>query len=266
LDRVALEEYKTFRLEAERKAFRHFLEVFDPNRPGAVEPSKVPGFINDVIARTLAGVTSAGRPLFLKMVYHGPQAMEELVHYDPHLVVGILGGGAGTTHDAFKLLSEAKKYGARVALYGRKINNAENQLAFVHFLRYIADGEISAEEAVRAYHGVLQRLGIKPQRSLENDMVLQTNVMSYGGNGVTISLPEMTRPITIAANPRASCACKSRTEPAAQNGRHEACACKGQNTPMTKSNVGSNGQVDFSKMTNAEKIAYHRERWNRILG
>ena len=107
-------------------------------------------------------------PLFLKMVYHGPKAMEELVHYDPHLVVGILGGSAGTTYDAFKLLSEAKKYGARIALFGRKINNAENQLAFIRFLRLIADGEISAEEAVRAYHGVLQQLGIKPLRSLDD--------------------------------------------------------------------------------------------------
>src|SRR5205807_4231127 len=135
------------------------------------------------------GVTGAGRPLFLKMVYHGPQAMEELVHYDPHLVIGILGGSAGTTYDAFKLLAEAKKYGARVALFGRKINNAENQLAFIHFLRLIADGEIDAEEAVRAYHGVLQRFGVRPHRSLEEDMQLQTNVMSYGGNGVTRSLP-----------------------------------------------------------------------------
>src|SRR5438067_6180030 len=123
------------------------------------------------------------------MVYHGPAAMEELVHYDPHLVVGILGGSAGTTYDAFKLLSEAKKYGARVALFGRKINNAENQIAFIRFLRYLADGEISAEEAVRAYHGVLQQLGVKPQRPLEEDMQLQTNVMSYGGNGVAVSLP-----------------------------------------------------------------------------
>src|SRR5437660_10093759 len=90
LDREALEAYKQFRLEAERKNFRHFLEVFDPNRPEAVEPSKVPGFINDAIVRTLGGVTSAGRPVFLKMVYHGPKAMEDLVRYDPHLVVGIL--------------------------------------------------------------------------------------------------------------------------------------------------------------------------------
>src|SRR2546425_1583794 len=149
-----------------------------------VEASKIPAFSNDAIVRTLGGVTSKGRPLFLKMVYHGARAMEELVRYDPHLVVGILGGGAGTTYDAFKLLSEARKYGARVALFGRKINNAENQLAFVRFLRWIADGEITAEEAVRAYHGVLQQLGVQPQRPLEDDLKLQTNVMSYGGNGV----------------------------------------------------------------------------------
>src|SRR5580704_6347806 len=189
LDRAALEEYKTFRLEAERKGFRHFLEVFDPNRPEAVDASRIPEFINDAIVRTLGGVTSKGRPLFLKMVYHGPKAMEELVHYDPQLVVGILGGSAGTTYDAFKLLGEAKKYGARVALFGRKINNAENQLAFIRFLRLIADGEIGAEEAVRAYHGVLQHLGVRPHRTLEEDMKLQTAVMSYGGNGVAASVP-----------------------------------------------------------------------------
>jgi hypothetical protein len=230
-DRAALEEYKQFRLEAERKGFSHFLEVFDPNRPEMVEASQLPGFINDVIVRTLGGVTSKGRPLFLKMVYHGPAAMEELVRYDPHLVVGILGGSAGTTYDAFKLLAEAKKYGARVALFGRKINNAENQLAFIHFLRLIADGEVGPEEAVRAYHGVLQKLGIRPLRSLEDDLKLQTNVMNYGGTGTAVSLP---------------------TTP---------------QSPVPKTDARSkNGVVDFSKMTPAQKVAYHRAKWNRILG
>jgi hypothetical protein len=224
LDREALEEYRQFRIEAERKSFRHFLEVFDPNRPEAVEASQVPAFINDAIVRTLGGVTSKARPIFLKMVYHGPKAMEELVHYDPHLVVGILGGSAGTTYDAFKLLSEAKKYGARVALFGRKINNAENQLAFIHFLRLIADGEIGAEEAVQAYHGVLQKLNVKPHRSLQDDMQLQTNVMNYGGHGVVISAP-------------------------AKEGK-----------------AGANGNGDFAKMTPAQKMAYHKARWDRVLG
>jgi hypothetical protein len=253
LDRAALEEYKQFRLEAERKGFRHFLEVFDPNRPEAVEASQLPGFINDAIVRTLGGVTIRGRPLFLKMVYHGPKAMEELVHYDPHLVVGILGGSAGTTYDAFKLLSEARKYGARVALFGRKINNAENQLAFIHFLRLIADGEITAEEAVRAYHGVLQHLGIKPYRSLSEDMQLQTNVMSYGGNGVVMSVPP-SAPESKKSKEQAACACKSTT--------HASCACPDKKA----NNAQTNGTVDFTKMTAAQKIAYHKARWDRILG
>jgi DhnA family fructose-bisphosphate aldolase class Ia len=201
LDRNTLERYKEFRIEAERVGFRHFLEIFDPNRADVVDPAKVPDFINDAIVRTLAGVAAKGRPIFLKMVYHGPKAMEELVRYDPHLVVGILGGSAGTTYDAFKMLAEAKKYGARVALYGRKINNAENQLAFVRFLRYIADGEISPEEAVKAYHGVLQQLGVKPHRSLADDMVLQSGVMSYGGDGKTTSLPLTTGETTSTTKP-----------------------------------------------------------------
>jgi hypothetical protein len=250
LDREALEQYKHFRLEAERKGFRHFLEVFDPNRPEAVEPSQVPEFINDAIVRTLGGVTAAGRPLFLKMVYHGPKAMEELVHYDPHLIVGILGGSAGTTYDAFKLLSEARKYGARVALFGRKINNAENQLAFIRFLRFIADGDITAEEAVRAYHGVLQQLSLRPHRSLEEDMRLQTNVMSYGGNGTIISLP--TPPP--AAAKQAGCACQCATN--LQEADHRA----------TNSQPVANGEPDFRTMTAAQKVAYHRARWDRILG
>jgi hypothetical protein len=251
LDREALERYKEFRLEAERKGFRHFLEVFDPNRPEAVEASKVPEFINDAVVRTLGGVTSSGRPLFLKIVYHGPKAMEELVHYDPQLVVGILGGSAGTTYDAFKLLSEAKKYGARVALFGRKINNAENQLAFVRFLRLIADGEISAEEAVAAYHGVLQRLEIRPHRSLEDDMQLQTSVMSYGGNSVMMSLPSTTAQKT---KKKAACACGCGS-----------CDTKKEPTGRT-STESTNGEPDFAHMTPAQKMAYHKARWDRILG
>ncbi len=111
LDRRTLEAYKAFRIEAEAKGFRHFLEVFDPN---AAEhpPADLGRFINDHIVRTLAGVTSRGRPLFLKIVYHGPAAMEALARYDRSLVVGILGGSAGTTFDAFHMLWEAKKYGA----------------------------------------------------------------------------------------------------------------------------------------------------------
>src|SRR6187401_1091633 len=149
-DREAALWYKQFREEAERKQFRHFLEVFDPNVESGIPPEKLGEFINDNILRTLAGVPDAGRPVFLKIVYHGPKAMEELAQYDPNLVVGILGGSAGTTYDAFRLIHDAQKYGARVALFGRKINNDEHQLAFIEMLRLITDGKLSPEEAVRA--------------------------------------------------------------------------------------------------------------------
>src|SRR5262249_54723064 len=129
----------------------------------------------------LAGVGPPGRPVFLKMVYHRPRAMEELVRFDPHLVVGVLGGAAGTTRDAFQLLYDAQKYGAKVALFGRKINNAENQLAFVHFLRLIVDGAISPFDAVKAYHAVLAKLDLRPHRSLDDDLKLTDQSMSYAG-------------------------------------------------------------------------------------
>ncbi len=189
LDRATLEGYKAFRLEAEAKHFRHFLEVFDPNNCGDHPPKDVGRFINDHIARTLAGVTSRGRPLFLKIVYHGPAAMEALARYDRSLVVGILGGSAGTTFDAFHMLWEAKKYGARVALYGRKINNAEHQLTFIKYLRLVADDEIAPDEAVKAYHGDLAKLKIPPQRALEEDLQRTETASAYSGSSSKRAVP-----------------------------------------------------------------------------
>ena len=199
LDRRTLEAYKAFRIEAEAKGFRHFLEVFDPN---ACEhpPADLGRFINDHIVRTLAGVTSRGRPLFLKVVYHGPAAMEALARYDRSLVVGILGGSAGTTFDAFHMLWEAKKYGARVALYGRKINNAEHQLSFIQYPSRGGRRRNRPAEAVKAYHGALQRLGIRPQRSLADDLQRTETASSYSGTSA-------------AGASRAAAAARGRTSP-----------------------------------------------------
>jgi hypothetical protein len=192
LDRGMLTAYRDFRLEAEREGFRHFLEVFFPNAPGSpggrspaagarIGIPDTARFLADHVVRMLAGVPRAGRPIFLKIPYLGPAVMEQLAAYDRSLVVGILGGGAGTTHDAFALLADAKRHGARVALFGRKINAAENQLAFVRVLRAVADGDLSAAAGVRAYHGELATLGIRPKRSLEDDMVLAPTGSAYGG-------------------------------------------------------------------------------------
>jgi hypothetical protein len=162
------------------------------------------------------------------MVYHGPRSLEELVHYDPHLIVGVLGGAAGTTLDAFQLIHDVRKYGGRAALFGRKINQAENQLAFIEFLRLVVDGVIEPVEAVRAYHSVLEKLGVKPHRPLEKDLEQRSTAASYGSTNRTISVP------SAAAN---------------TNGRAPA-----------------RPEIDFAKMTPQERLRYHQTRLNRLFG
>src|SRR5437762_1890456 len=62
-DRETLLASKEFREEAERKSFRYFLEVFDPNVSSGIAPEKLGEFINDNILRSLAGVPESGPPL-----------------------------------------------------------------------------------------------------------------------------------------------------------------------------------------------------------
>ena len=175
----ALCEFQNFRLESERKGFRYFLEVFNPNVEPGISAAEIPAFVNDHIIRSLAGVTKCGRPVFLKIAYNGPKALSELVQYDPQLIVGILGGSAGTSYDAFKMIADAQLYGARVALFGRKINLSEHPLTFIEMLRRIVDHEVSPEEAVKVYHGRLKNLGIKPLRDLDADLQLTKTMMRY---------------------------------------------------------------------------------------
>jgi hypothetical protein len=178
-DLRTLEAFRAFREQAELEGVRYFLEVFDPNMAGAVAADELPGYVNDQIVRCLAGVPIKARPVFLKIVYHGPAALEELVCHDSSLVVGILGGSSGTTYDAFKLIAEAQKYGARAATFGRKIKNAEHPLTFVEMLRRIVEGDLSPKQAVKAYHGALKSLKLKPWRSLEDDLQLTDKNLKY---------------------------------------------------------------------------------------
>ncbi len=138
---------------------------------------------------------------------------------------------AGTTLDAFHMLWEAKRHGARVALYGRKINSAEHQLTFVKHLRLVADDQVAPDEAVRAYHADLARLGIRPHRPLEDDLRKTDTASAYSGSGSPTakrSLPGGVAPVSSAA--------------------------------------ASPDEPDFSKMTPAEKARWNLERWKRIVG
>lgn len=246
-DRETLLAFKEFREEAERKAFHYFLEVFDPNVGAGIPPGKMGEFINDNIIRSLAGVPESGRPVFLKIVYHGPRAMEELAQYDPNLVVGILGGSAGTTYDAFRLIHDAQKYGARVALFGRKINNAEHQLAFIEMLRLITDGKISPEEAVRAYHSILAAKNLKPKLPLEKDLESSDQAMSYdGAASARSSVPIRNNPLATARS--------SSYQPSTPN--HQPALWPTLPT----------GAPDFAQMDAAQRRAYDQQRLSTKFG
>jgi hypothetical protein len=231
-DLEALERYSEFRAEAERKHYRHFLEVFDPNACGDQCPADLPSYLNDMIVRTLAGVVKAARPLFLKIPYHGPAAMEKLAGWDRTLIPGILGGASGTTFDAFHQLWEARKYGARVALYGRMINNSEHQATMIQHLRWIGDGQSDdPAQAVRSYHSELAKLSIKPFRSLEDDLRPTRRGTQYGGASTSVAVDgaKPTLAASVIANPQSA-------------------------------------TLDVASMTAQQKIDHNLKRWDRVLG
>ncbi len=168
-DLATLEAYSAFRQEAAELGIRHFLEVFNPNA-AEMTREQVGPFVNDSIVRSLAGVTSAHRPVFLKMAYNGASALAELVEHDSSMVVGILGGSAGTTRDTFELLHRVERNGGRVALFGRKIQHAESQLNLVRLMPLVLRGELDPGQAVRTYHDGLREAGCSPHRALEDDL------------------------------------------------------------------------------------------------
>jgi hypothetical protein len=89
-------------------------------------------------------------------------------------------------------------------------------------------------EAVRAYHGDLQKLGIKPYRSLEDDLVQTATASSYAGQGDTTSRPEKGSP-------------------------------GGVRVTMSTWRAPPD-DPEFERMSPKEKALYNIERWKRILG
>lgn len=171
-DLAALEQYQHVRDDAAHCGMRHFLEVFAPNVPCGLEGDDIGWFVVDMIARTLAGLTAAERPLFLKMPFFGDKQTRELAAFDPSVPVGVLGGGRGTTRDTFELLARAEAAGARVALFGRKINLAEHPTALVGLMRQVVEGVLTPESAVTAYHEALNQEDRVPDRPLMADLLI----------------------------------------------------------------------------------------------
>lgn len=177
-DKASLQAYRDFRLACRESGFKHFLEVFNPGIEIGIAAKDMGHYINDMIIKAVAGVTSSDAPQFLKIQFNGASAMQQLSAYDPdRLVAGILGGAAGTTRDTFELALQAEQAGARVALFGRKINLAEAPLLLVEHMRKTIEQTLTPTEAVREYHAQLKELGIKPQRTLKQDLVISDPVL-----------------------------------------------------------------------------------------
>jgi len=183
-DLATLEAYRAFRSEARAAGKQHFLEVFNPNMDLGFSSAQTGMYVNDCIMRTLAGLTKDERPAFLKVAYNGPAALEELAAHDASVVVGVLGGGTGTHRDTFELISQAERFGARLALFGRKINMAEHQPTFITWLRAVADGNATPQDAVRGYHADLQKRGLAPDRSINDDLVVSEDVLKAAAQQV----------------------------------------------------------------------------------
>ena len=159
---------------------RYFLEVFNPQIDIGVGKDDLPAFVNDCIVRSLAGLTRSDMPQFLKIPFNGPWAMEELCRYDPgHLIVGVLGGGAGTTRDTFELVRQSEKFGARVALFGRKILFSEDSAQTIRLMRAVVQGDLSSEDAVKEFHTHLSANGIPPNRCLQEDLEITEAVLMH---------------------------------------------------------------------------------------
>ena len=179
-DLASLNEFHGFLNDISGKNLRYFLEVFNPQIDIGIDQENLPGYVNDCIVRSLAGLTKEDSPLFLKIPFNGHKAMEEICQYNPgHLIVGVLGGGIGTTRDTFELIRQSEKYGARVALFGRKILFAEAPKLIVTMMRAVVQGEMSTEEAVKMYHSQLTKMKISAKLTLEKDLKVTDPVLKH---------------------------------------------------------------------------------------
>ncbi|WP_408872827.1 hypothetical protein [Gluconobacter roseus] len=175
-DSLALEEFASFREEAAERRFSYFLEVFNPNE-GRISRADQGFFLNDMIVRCLAGLRREERPVFLKVPFNGAEALTELCEFDPSVIVGIMGGGSGTTRDCLELLHQAQCCGARAALFGRKIVDADDPVLLIEAMRSVTDGALSPMEATHLYHEKMGKRGLVAGRDVEIDSVVTEAVL-----------------------------------------------------------------------------------------
>ncbi|RUT25804.1 hypothetical protein C0V97_09395 [Asaia sp. W19] len=168
-DAESLSRYRDFRAEAQAAGVAHFLEVFNPVHP-LLDQDDHGAFLNDMVSRTLAGMHESERPVFLKLAFNGARVLEAFCRYDRTLIVGIMGGGSGTTRDCLELLHQAQQSGARAALFGRKILDAEHPPSMVAMMRAVVERRLTPVEGVKIYHEEILARGLSPLRPIEADL------------------------------------------------------------------------------------------------
>jgi hypothetical protein len=78
------------------------------------------------------------------------------------------------------MVKQAEKYGARVALFGRKIFFAEDCEEIVRHMRLVIEEDVSSEEATKRYHDVLQKKGIRSRKALADDLEITDPSLQMG--------------------------------------------------------------------------------------
>ena len=78
------------------------------------------------------------------------------------------------------MVKQAERYGARVALFGRKIYFAEDSLEIVRTMRRVIEDDVSSEDAVKAYHDYLEKNGLRPRKSLAEDLEITDPALKMG--------------------------------------------------------------------------------------
>ena len=114
---------------------------------------------------------------------------------------------------------------------------------------------------------MLGKLGIRPHRSLEDDLKLQTTAMSYGGTTTAVTVPERPRPAAPApAPPPARTPAGARSAPRPPRRRPVvATTVHPPRAPTAQAEhngfpTRADGLPDFSRMDAAQRLAYHRQR------
>ena len=154
-DKRTLEAFHAFREEAERKRFRYFLEVFDPNIESGIPPEKLGEFINDQILRTLAGIAEL-RSLVdgLRIVFLDCSTEVLVQRYESSRRPHPLGGDAGladtieAAEEAFAEASEREGLSVIVSKveaigppsFAMDISLLENRFEFARHLRGLTNG------------------------------------------------------------------------------------------------------------------------------